>query len=325
MLEYASLAINTKCNNSCIWCYDKVSQNHDFDMSERIFDKALSLLKQANCKYLTFLGGEPTLHPKLSDFIHKTATNGLISIVVSNGSGYTDNFLNSIECIKSEVVLNVSIEGATAETHDKITKNEGSFEKLLSGLNLAKSRNFDVATIMTLCSANMYELTDVINLLEGLKIKSILINYANPPLNATYHKSDYLTIKQFSEQVALSVKNITYSIDIAVGAPLPICQLAPMFREMLNKKKIHLNNGCQLLFGRAITINSNGKILLCNHLTEVETGNINNIADVHDFQAFLTNIDLQVRKKLQKYPFKKCNQCEKNKECFGGCPLLYLK
>ena len=325
MLEHVSMAINTKCNNSCIWCYDKASQKRDFDMSDQTFDHALSLIKQAGCKHLTFLGGEPTLHSKLSDFVHKATANGLDSFVVSNGSGYTDSFLHSIEDIKQNVILNVSIEGATAETHDEITKTKGSFEKLLNGMQFAKSKKFKLAAIMTLCKANMHELTDVINLLEKMQVKAMLINFANPPLNVSYSESVYLTAKQFSEQIAISVKDITYSLDIAVGPPLPLCQLSSNFNKLLNDKKYTLNNGCQLLFGKAITIDPVGNILLCNHLTEVKTGSINNIATVEELQTFLTNIDYQTRKKTQKYPFKKCNKCNENEKCFGGCPLLYLE
>lgn len=325
MVEFASMAINTKCNNSCIWCYDKASQKQDVDMSDQTFDRALSLLKQAGCKHLTFLGGEPTLHPKLSNFVHKATINGFDSVIVSNGSGYTESLLHSIDDVKQSVILNISIEGATPVTHDKITKTKGSFEKLLNGIKLAKDKGFDIAAIMTLCSANMHELADVLNLLENMQIKATLINYASLPLNAPYNKSDYLTVKQFSEQIAVSVKDKSYSIDIAVGPPLPLCQLSPLFKEMLNENKIHLNNGCQLLSGQGITIDANGNILLCNHLTEVKTGNISNFASIKEFQAFLTDIDFQTRKKLQKYPFKKCNECEENEKCFGGCPLLYLK
>ena len=324
MLKNVSMAINTKCNNRCIWCYDKASQKQDFDMSDQTFDTALSLIKQAGCEHLTFLGGEPTLHPKLSNFVHRAAVNELDSAIVSNGSGYSDLFLGAVEDVKKSVILNISIEGATAKTHDEITKTKGSFEKLLSGIQSAKSKNFGIAAIMTLCKANMYELTDVITLLEEMQVKAMLINFANPPLNVSYDESVYLTVEEFSEQIATSVKDITYSIDIAVGPPLPLCQLSSAFRKMLNEKKIHLNNGCQLLFGNSITIDPTGNILLCNHLTEVKTKNINNISNIEEFQAFLTDIDFQTRKKLQKYPFKKCNKCDESDKCFGGCPLLSL-
>jgi len=319
------MAINTKCNNSCIWCYGKASQEWDLDMSDQIFDAGLSLLKQAECKRLIFLGGEPTLHPKLSDFVKKTATSGLILTIVSNGSHYSDSFLTTIEDVKQNVTLNVSIEGATAEVHDKVTKTKGSFEKLLNGVRCAKNKGFKIAAIMTLCSENMHELAGVLNLLEDMQVKSMLINFANPPLNVSYDKSIYLTIKQFSEQIATSVKNTTNSIDIAVGPPLPLCQLSPLFKEILNEKKIQLNNGCQLLFGKGITIDAIGNILLCNHLTEVKTSNVNSVANIEEFQMLLTNIDVQARKNLQKYPLEKCNKCEENTNCFGGCPLLWLK
>jgi radical SAM protein with 4Fe4S-binding SPASM domain len=324
MIDYVSMAISTKCNNSCIWCYGKAAQKLDIDMSNQTFDCALSLLKQAGCKRLTFLGGEPTLHSNLTDFIHKAADNSIDSVIVSNGSGYSDTFLNSIEDVKDMVTLNISIEGATADIHDRVTNKQGSFEKLLYGIKTAQSKGFDIAAIMTLCKSNMQDLANVICLLEDIKVDGMLINFANRPLNANYSDDEYLSIAEYSKQVAIAV-SAAHSLNISVGPPLPLCCLSPLFREMLNTGKIHHNSGCQLLFGRAITIDAEGNILLCNHLTEVKTGNINKIRSIEELQSFLENVAAQTRKSIQKYPLNKCNKCKENVNCFGGCPLLWLK
>ena len=258
MLNHVSMAINTKCNNSCIWCYAKATQKQSLDMSDETFGKVLSLIKQTSCKYLTFLGGEPTLHPKLVDFIHKAAINNLDSVIVSNGSGYSNSFFTSIEDVKDKITLNISIEGATANIHDNITKKRGSFNMALNGIKLAKDKNFNIAATITLCKSNMQDLGNVIHILKDMGINSMLINFANRPLNAVYEESIYLSIKEFSKQIAISVKNVEHSLDISVGPPLPWCQLSPLFKELLNENKIHLDDGCQLLFGQGVTIDFEG-------------------------------------------------------------------
>jgi radical SAM protein with 4Fe4S-binding SPASM domain len=222
------------------------------------------------------------------------------------------------------VTLNISIEGATAAIHDKVTNRQGSFKKLLNGIKLVKSKGFDIAAIMTLCKSNMQDLASVICLLEDIKVDSLLINFANRPLNVPYSDDDYLSITEYSKQVAIAVSAAS-SLNISVGPPLPLCYLSPLFREMLNTGKIHHNCGCQLLFGQAITIDAEGNILLCNHLTEVKTGNINKIRSIEELQSFLENVAAQTRKSIQKYPLKKCDNCKENTNCFGGCPLLWLK
>jgi radical SAM protein with 4Fe4S-binding SPASM domain len=293
-------------------------------MSEKTFDKALSLIKQAGCEQITFLGGEPTLHPLLPLFVHKAAENGMLSVIVSNGSGYSDPFFDSIEGIKHAVVLNISIEGSTATTHDKVTRTQGSFEKLLNGIRLAKLRRFNVSAIVTLCPINKNELASVIDLLNSMGVNGMLINFANRPLNVPYSDADYLTVKQFCEQIVDSVGSSDYSLNISIGPPLPLCHLSPAFKGLIEKQKMHLNNGCQLLSGNAITINATGHVLLCNHLTEVKTVNINNVNSFSEFQSFLAEIDIQVRKLMRKYPKNKCNTCNESSICFGGCPLLWL-
>ncbi len=316
------MAINTKCNNSCIWCYGKATQNRNFDMSIRTFERALSLIKQTDCKRIIFLGGEPTLHPHLVDFIHEAVANQIYCTIVSNGSGYSSEFLSSIENVKNMVTLNVSIEGAIAEIHDKITNKLGSFQKLLNGIKVARNKDFDIWSIMTLCRHNKYDLENVICLLESMGINNMSINFANKPFNVDYSDEDYLTIAEFNDVITLSN---THSMQITVSPSLPLCYLSPKFRELLKIGKIKLNNSCQLLFGNAFTIDAKGDILYCNHLTEIKAGNINNITCERQLHEFLKNMEIQVKKTLQKYPFEKCNSCNENLACFGGCPLLWIK
>ena len=325
MLGHVTMAINTGCNNSCIWCYDKMNQKQDINMSDQTFDRALSLIKQAGCKHITFLGGEPTLHSHLPTFVRKAAANSIDSVIISNGSGYSEAFLDAIEDIKHTVVLNIAIQGATSFTHDKVTNNQGSFEKLLNGIDLAKSRGFEMGAIMTLCTANVHELTSVFQLLEDAGIDGLLINYAQPPINVLYFENDYLTIAKFSEQIAASILSGVRSLNITVGPPLPLCRLSPLLREMAKTKKIYLNSGCPLVKGHAITIAAEGSILLCSHLTEVKTGNINDLGNIEAFNSLLAEIDIQIWKNVQKYPMEDCNTCKENEQCFGGCPLLWIR
>lgn len=321
MINYVTMAINTRCNNSCIWCYGKSVRERDFNMSVKTFEKALSLIKLSNCKQIIFLGGEPTLHPYLVDFIHEAIANQIYCIVVSNGSGYSLDFLDSIEDVKDMITLNVSIEGSTAEIHDKITNKPGSFQKLLNGIEAARSKNFDIIAIMTLCRDNKHDLGNVFCLLKSMGIDRMSVNFANKPLNVTYSDEDYLTIAEFEEAVTVSRID---SMQITVSPSLPLCSLSLEFQKILGTGKVQLNNSCQLLFGKAFTIDAKGNILYCNHLTEVKTGNINDITNLAKLNKSLKDMEMRAKNALQKYPLEKCNKCDKNLICFGGCPLLWI-
>jgi radical SAM protein with 4Fe4S-binding SPASM domain len=316
--------INTKCNNACIWCYDKASRKNEVDMSMQTFNKILYLLKGCGCNQIAFFGGEPTLHPQLSKFVSKATIENFYSVIVSNGAGYSESFLDEIEEFKNRVTLNISIEGSCAKIHDDITKRRGSFTTLKHNISLALQKRFKVVALTTLCRTNADNLSQISELLADMGIGDWLINFASYPLNVSYVEEDYLSISEFSEIIASSITpQIFDRLKISVGPPLPQCMLSPSFKQM--GSQLQLKRSCQLLSSDSISIDASGNILPCLHLAGVVMGNINNFDSIDCFKTFLSAIDNEVRIPMCKYPKIECNECEENKECFGGCPLLGME
>ncbi|GHV61509.1 hypothetical protein FACS1894195_2130 [Bacteroidia bacterium] len=326
MIKEAKLVINTACNNACSWCYAQTYQGVKAEMSVEVFDKTLSLLKSAECSNFTFMGGEPTLHKQLPLFVSKAASHGIHSLIVSNGSNFTDTFLAAFENVKESLTLNVSIEGATSITHDKVTQTLGSFDKLQQSVLTATKRKFKIGAIMTLCKENRCDLPNVMALLEKWGVKNLLVNYATYPLNTKYTEANYLTLQEFSESVAKTIgTDGQRALKIKIGPPLPHCMLLPHLHDLMEDNQVHFNNECAVLSGNSIAIDFNGNILTCSHLTDVKFGNIGDFSNAEKFKTFLSSIVDDFRVPLKKYPLKKCNDCSSNEVCFGGCPMLWLQ
>lgn len=75
-------------------------------------------LAQSGFDKITFVGGEPTLCPWLPELIAEAKQFGLTTMVVTNGSRLTQDYLNKLAPALDWIAL--SIDSAAEETHQKI-------------------------------------------------------------------------------------------------------------------------------------------------------------------------------------------------------------
>ncbi|MBL7130740.1 MAG: radical SAM protein [Candidatus Omnitrophica bacterium] len=133
-----------KCNNYCLFC-----SNPDGDWKEDKYDylhlsqRLLSL--QGKIKDITVTGGEPTIHPdflRILAFLRRRLPQVSL-ILLSNGRRF---FYPSFtkKCLEFDNILNIaiSLHGYNAQTHDRITQVEGSFEQTIKGIkNILKYKS----------------------------------------------------------------------------------------------------------------------------------------------------------------------------------------
>jgi molybdenum cofactor biosynthesis enzyme MoaA len=67
--------INYKCNFNCKYCYAKKQNQHFEDMSLEDYRKLLSWFRKQNIKRFLLIGGEPTIHPNIKEFISLALKN----------------------------------------------------------------------------------------------------------------------------------------------------------------------------------------------------------------------------------------------------------
>ena len=81
------------CNMKCKFCFAT------FNDVKKVLPKDLALqvpkmLKDSGTEKITFVGGEPMLCPYLGELLVEANKRGLATKIVSNGTGFTRNFLN---------------------------------------------------------------------------------------------------------------------------------------------------------------------------------------------------------------------------------------
>lgn len=107
MFESVCCYITNNCNFSCDYCYRLDCDEKYMDI--KIFKRILEKLKEIGCKRIAITGGEPTLHPKLSEMIELSNEKGFYVDLLTNGT-LTD--LNS-EIYKNTSILCLSLDGIT--------------------------------------------------------------------------------------------------------------------------------------------------------------------------------------------------------------------
>lgn len=114
------------CNFSCKFCF-AVFQ----DVRKTILPKGhlpkedalkiVDLIAENGFEKITFVGGEPTLCPWLADLITLAKTKGLTTMIVTNGTGLTENFLGRVKESLDWVVI--SIDSVSLESNLKMGRS----------------------------------------------------------------------------------------------------------------------------------------------------------------------------------------------------------
>lgn len=159
------------CNMRCHFCFATFQ-----DVKQSILPKghlpkeeAIEVVKklaQAGFTKITFAGGEPTLCPWLSDLIYEAKSYGLTTMIVTNGTNLTNDFL-----IKNQGQL------------DWITL---SVDSLIEESNLTTGRA--IIGKRTISKSAYYELVDRIKQFGyGLKINTVVTK-----INLSENMSDFM-------------------------------------------------------------------------------------------------------------------------------------
>ncbi len=181
--------ILTRCNLSCRHCYINPEQHGDNSLPiETIGEWLRAFTTISASANVIFLGGEPTLHPKLPQAIRKAREIGYQSITVDTNGYLFHDFLNQVTPQDVDYI-SFSLDGATRETNDAI-RGKGSYDTCLSGIREAVRRQFHTSLIFTVSRENIHELPDMGTILTEMGIERFFIQVIGLRGESSRQKSD---------------------------------------------------------------------------------------------------------------------------------------
>ncbi len=165
--------ILTACNLSCRHCYINTDQHGKSTLSQETIEKWLELFADPNKKTnVIFLGGEPTLHPRLSQGIVKAKELGMAVTVDSNGFLFNDLLKKTSPDLLD--YLSFSLDGPDATVNDPI-RGEGVYEICTANMYKAVQMGYNVSVIYTVSRLNIEHLHKMIPLLTKFGVKRFFI------------------------------------------------------------------------------------------------------------------------------------------------------
>ena len=116
-IESVKFEITDICNFKCKYCFaGHRLQGKKLSCAQAF--KLINSLAAAGCKKLSFIGGEPTLCDWLPELIKYAKSLGLVTTIVTNGTGLTDTFLSEVSDCLDWVCI--SVDSLYADSLNKI-------------------------------------------------------------------------------------------------------------------------------------------------------------------------------------------------------------
>jgi organic radical activating enzyme/TusA-related sulfurtransferase len=140
---------NFDCNLACSYC---CAQSSPAAAARRMdvatATEAFSQFRASRGREVFLTGGEPFMHPELGDLVEAAA--GLERTILTNAMILSrGRRRETLDALDRDVVLQVSLDSATPEVHDR-QRGDGSWAKALRGIEDARGFGFRVRVAATL-------------------------------------------------------------------------------------------------------------------------------------------------------------------------------
>src|SRR5262249_43190829 len=142
------LEVIASCNLKCTHCFADVLPRRETPLTLEELDKLFESMAKMGSFRLGLTGGEPLMRRDLFEIIDLATSHGLHPCITTNALLLTEAIAQ--EFGKRDLVwLNVSLEGATADSNDLI-RGQGVFERVTEKLQvLRKYARFTLAFTVT--------------------------------------------------------------------------------------------------------------------------------------------------------------------------------
>jgi MoaA/NifB/PqqE/SkfB family radical SAM enzyme len=146
-----SLLVTKYCNLECFYCYAEdvlnVKEIPEFTLKE--LKKLIDEIYDSGCRWVNILGGEPLIRNDIEEIIDYLHDKGMFIELTTNGYFVKKR----IEALKKLDHLAISLDG-NKDSNDK-ARGEGSFEKIIDGIQCAVDNGIKVRVHATLCKKTM--------------------------------------------------------------------------------------------------------------------------------------------------------------------------
>ncbi|MDR2124607.1 MAG: 4Fe-4S cluster-binding domain-containing protein [Desulfovibrio sp.] len=299
-----NLFVGYACNLRCPYCFARAlhalyPQRIDRDN----FEKFLAWCIRVKLYRLAFIGGEPTLHPRLAEMVERTAQAGVVVSIFTNGlgspalmerlSGNATNFI--VNCNPPELLSS----GQQRRLHDNLARLRAS------GARLTFSKNF---------SPRYAEYTYLLESVIRYDISFVRCDISRPdPFGSNDYAPAGATARLLAAVTAFAERCASLGVGLGIDCCLRMCETEPEQRAFLERFSAKFTGICH----PSLDVHPDLSVSYCLPLHDLR---------VPDVTAFSDEEALRLRFAEAARPFRgrnaggECRSCDDfMRRCQGGC------
>lgn len=166
--------ITYSCNLRCKHCYANAGKSLGDELTTHEAKEIIDKLDRACVPILSFSGGEPLVRNDIFELTRYARDKGMYVAVATNGTLITKEKANEMKD-NGVSFVQISLDGASAETHDNFRGIKGVYEKTIQGIRNCVDQDFFVNIATTATHYNYSEIPKIIKLCEDLDVNWFMV------------------------------------------------------------------------------------------------------------------------------------------------------
>jgi len=321
------LTVNRGCNMRCKWCYASTTGfEQSLTMDLQFAKEVLKFANDLDIKRMVIIGGEPTIHPNITEILAECSKYDMRASLITNGVKYSDeNFLK--ELIEAGLTYTaLSLKALNRKEYASVTGVD-RFDDFCLGLENVKK--FQLPHRLTFTVTEFFDggMDNLIKLLKELSPMSIFVDMERPELDTTGQRfvggNNISVLSEKFEEMYMKLRET--NLNFGVGCYLPFCKISPKVVElMLEDGKFGF--GCHLIAGKSIIVEPNGNIIPCNHMCNIPLARFGQeFSTAEEYYKYRESKEyVNLIKRMRCAPDEKCVQCKWWALCGGSCRLRWM-
>lgn len=228
------------CNNRCVFCVSgqETALGRARPLAPEPILAEIRSAYAAGHRKITLLGGEPTLQPAFFDILRETVRLGFEEIVLFTNGVKTARaaFVDEILATGGNFTFRFSLQGATEEAHERTTRKDGSFARLVQSMRHVHERGQKLTVNMCVVQSNYDSVDAFPDLILPVGATQLHLDMVRPLDAGVRTEAEFAQmIPQYSLMVpALErmVRGFPPGFDVNIGN-LPYC-IAPQLARFIH-------------------------------------------------------------------------------------------
>lgn len=229
--------ITYACNLKCKHCYANADKALKDELTTEEAKQVIDKFDRASVPIIAFSGGEPLVRKDIFELTKYAHDKGIYVAVATNGTLITKNKAQEMKEAGIQFTQ-ISLDGATAKTHDSFRGIKGVFEKTVKGIQNCVGEGFFVNIATTATKYNYKEIPKIIDLCEKLGVNWFMAYNFVPTGRGAFISKNDLTPNEREELLRMLWDRLKKGRKINVLSTAPQFARVALQAEIGQDKKI---------------------------------------------------------------------------------------